>query len=103
TARICSPAGRLISCPCSAVPSSTSRRPAAGDAAKARIDRLAPRERDVLDGLIAGQANKAIAHALGISPRTVEIYRANMMEKLGVRSLAEALRIAFAAGLVAQA
>jgi two-component system response regulator FixJ len=75
---------------------------AQGDAANARIDGLSPRERDVLAGLIAGQANKLIAHKLGISPRTVEIYRANMMATLGVRSLAEALRVAFAAGLVAR-
>jgi two-component system, LuxR family, response regulator FixJ len=55
------------------------------------------RERDVLDGLVAGYPNKTIAYDLGISPRTVEIYRANMMEKLRVRSLSEALRIAFIA------
>lgn len=68
--------------------------------AKAAIDSLSPRERDVLMGLIEGQANKVIAHELDISPRTVEIYRANMMSKLNVRSLSEALRIAFAAGLI---
>jgi two-component system, LuxR family, response regulator FixJ len=58
---------------------------------------LTGRERDVLDGLVAGRPNKTIAFDLGISPRTVEIYRANMMEKLAVRSLSEALKIAFAA------
>lgn len=68
--------------------------------AKAKIDLLSPRERDVLSGLIKGGANKMIAYELDISPRTVEIYRANMMTKLGVRSLSEALRIAFAAGLI---
>ncbi|RYD83531.1 MAG: DNA-binding response regulator, partial [Sphingomonadales bacterium] len=57
-------------------------------------------ERDVLLGLIDGKANKIIAYELDISPRTVEIYRANLMDKLGVRSVAEAVRIAFAAGLV---
>jgi two-component system response regulator FixJ len=67
--------------------------------ARAHIARLAPRERDVLDGLVAGQANKMIAHLLGISPRTVEIYRANMMERLGADSLAAVIRMAFAAGL----
>jgi two-component system response regulator FixJ len=51
-------------------------------------------------GLIEGRANKVIAYELDISPRTVEIYRANLMTKLGVRSLPEALRIAFAAGLI---
>ncbi|KQX25494.1 MULTISPECIES: response regulator transcription factor [unclassified Sphingomonas] len=64
------------------------------------IDRLTPRERDVLLGLIDGKANKIIAYELDISPRTVEIYRANLMDKLRVRSVAEAVRIAFAAGLV---
>lgn len=69
-------------------------------AATDRIERLSPRERDVLMGLIEGRQNKVIAHELDLSPRTVEIYRANMMEKLGVGSLSEALRVAFAAGLV---
>jgi two-component system, LuxR family, response regulator FixJ len=67
--------------------------------AKAKIDKLSPRETDVLKGLIEGRSNKVIAYELDISPRTVEIYRANLMEKLEVRSLSEALRIAFAAGL----
>ena len=69
------------------------------EVAKTRIARLSGRETDVLKGLIDGQANKAIAHDLDISPRTVEIYRAHLMEKLEVRSLSEALRVAFAAGL----
>lgn len=59
---------------------------------------LTGREREVLQGLAKGLPNKSIAYDLGISPRTVEIHRANVMEKLGVRSLSEALRIAFAAG-----
>ncbi|WP_109806423.1 response regulator transcription factor [Sphingosinithalassobacter portus] len=67
--------------------------------AQAKIDKLSPRETDVLKGLIEGRSNKIIAYDLDISPRTVEIYRANLMEKLEVRSLSEALRIAFAAGL----
>ena len=67
--------------------------------ARAHIARLAPRERDVLDGLVAGRANKVIAYVLGISPRTVEIYRASMMDKLGADSLAAVIRMAFAAGL----
>jgi two-component system response regulator FixJ len=57
---------------------------------------LTPRERDVLDGLAKGLPNKTIAYDLGISPRTVEIHRANLMSKLEVRSLSEALRLAFA-------
>lgn len=75
---------------------------ARAEAAKAKIDRLSPRETDVLMGLIDGRSNKIIAYDHNISPRTVEIYRANLMEKLEVRSLSEALRIAFAAGLFPQ-
>ena len=65
--------------------------------AEVRLQALTARERDVLDGLARGLPNKTIAYDLGISPRTVEIHRANLMTKLGVRSLSEALRIAFAA------
>lgn len=65
--------------------------------ASVRLQALTPRERDVLDGLAQGLPNKTIAFDLGISPRTVEIHRANLMTKLGVRSLSEALRVAFAA------
>ena len=64
--------------------------------AEVKLQALTPRERDVLDGLAQGLPNKTIAYDLGISPRTVEIHRANLMTKLGVRSLSEALRIAFA-------
>lgn len=60
---------------------------------------LTPRERDVLEGLARGLPNKTIAYDLGISPRTVEVHRANLMAKLDVRSLSDALRIAFAAGI----
>ena len=67
------------------------------DQAAIRLQALTPREREVLDGLARGLPNKTIAYDLGISPRTVEIHRANLMTKLGVRSLSEALRIAFAA------
>lgn len=65
--------------------------------ASVRLASLTGRERDVLNGLVQGNPNKTIAYDLGISPRTVEIYRANMMEKLRARSLSEALRIAFIA------
>ena len=71
------------------------------ETARAKVAVLSPRERDVLTGLIAGRSNKVIAYDLAISPRTVEIYRANLMTKMGVRSLSEALRVAFAAGLIA--
>lgn len=60
---------------------------------------LTPRERDVIEGLARGLPNKTIAYDLDISARTVEVHRANLMAKLGVRSLSDALRIAFAAGL----
>ena len=63
--------------------------------ARARLNILTDRERDVLNGLVDGLPNKSIAYDLGISPRTVEIHRANLMQKLDVKSLAEALRIAF--------
>ena len=77
-----------------------SRKEATDDRARdaaVRLRALTPRERDVLDGLARGLPNKTIAYDLGISPRTVEIHRANLMTKLGVRSLSEALRLAFAA------
>jgi two-component system response regulator FixJ len=67
--------------------------------AKVRIAALTGREQDVLQGLAHGYPNKTIAFDLGISPRTVEVHRANLMSKLGVNSLSDALRIAFAAGL----
>jgi two-component system response regulator FixJ len=60
---------------------------------------LSTRERQVLRGLVQGLANKAIGLELGISPRTVEVHRANLMVKFGVHTLSEALRIAFAAEL----
>ncbi|HET9355872.1 MAG TPA: response regulator FixJ [Sphingomicrobium sp.] len=72
------------------------QRDRAEDAA-VRLQSLTPREREVLDGLARGLPNKTIAYDLGISARTVEIHRANLMTKLEVRSLSEALRIAFAA------
>lgn len=65
--------------------------------AQIQLQALTPREREVLEGLVDGLPNKTIAYDLGISPRTVEIHRANVMTKLRVRSLSEALRIAFAA------
>jgi len=60
---------------------------------------LSEREREVLEGLAQGHPNKAIAYYLGISPRTVEVHRANIMAKLQSRSLSGVLRIAFAAGM----
>jgi two-component system response regulator FixJ len=60
----------------------------------ARLAALSERERQVLDGLIAGNANKTIAYDLGISPRTVEVYRANVMSKMRAKSLSELIRMA---------
>lgn len=67
--------------------------------AEARLADLSPRERDVLQGLVAGKINKVIAHDLSISPRTVEVYRANLMAKTGARSMSELMRLALVAGL----
>ncbi|MXP63494.1 response regulator transcription factor [Roseomonas sp. M0104] len=64
-----------------------------------RVAALTVRELEVLQGLVTGKQNKEIARDLGLSPRTVEIHRANVMEKLAVRSLPEAVRIALSAGL----
>ena len=66
-----------------------------------RVDSLSMRERQVLDGLVTGHANKVIAFDLGISPRTVEVYRANVMDKMQARSLSELVRMAIAAGAAA--
>jgi two-component system response regulator FixJ len=63
----------------------------------ARIATLSGREREVLDGLLAGKANKVIAYDLDISPRTVEIYRANLMTKMRASSLSELVRMALRA------
>lgn len=60
---------------------------------EARLDSLSQRERQVLDGLVAGLPNKTIAHDLGISPRTVEVYRANVMTKMQAGSLSELVRM----------
>jgi len=61
---------------------------------QARFEALSERERQVLDGLVAGKANKVIAYDLGISPRTVEIYRANVMAKMQAKRLSELVRMA---------
>lgn len=63
------------------------------DDINARLDGLSQREREVLDGLIEGHANKVIAYDLGISARTVEVYRANVMTKMQARSLSELVRM----------
>ena len=67
--------------------------------ARARLELLSPREREVLEGLVAGLPNKTIAADLAISPRTVEIHRARVIEKMQARSLSELVRLALAAGV----
>ena len=66
-------------------------------AISARLTSLSERERQVLEGLIAGHPNKTIAYDLGISPRTVEVYRANLMAKMEAKSLSELIRMAILA------
>lgn len=86
--------------------SSAFERAAAVDGAIARsagamavLGVLTPREREVLEGLARGLPNKTIAYDLGISPRTVEVHRANLMSKLNLSSLSAVLRLAFSAGI----
>ncbi|MWR03267.1 DNA-binding response regulator, partial [Escherichia coli] len=59
---------------------------------------LSPRERQVMDGLMAGLSNKLIAREYDISPRTIEVYRANVTTKMGANSLSELVRLAMRAG-----
>jgi two-component system response regulator FixJ len=68
-------------------------------AIRERLKILSPREREVLDGMVAGHPNKVIAYRLSLSPRTVEIHRARVMDKMQARSLSELVRLALAAGL----
>ncbi|KQN91525.1 two-component system response regulator [Sphingomonas sp. Leaf67] len=77
----------------------TDRSRIAAAEATVRLAALTPRERDVLDGMVLGRPNKLIAFELGIATRTVEVHRANLMDKLSAHSLSDVLRIAFAAGL----
>jgi two-component system response regulator FixJ len=70
-----------------------------GEAARASVDKLTPREHDVLEQLVIGRPNKVIAYELGISPRTIEIHRARIMEKMGADSLSHLVRLALAAGV----
>jgi two-component system, LuxR family, response regulator FixJ len=68
-------------------------------ALRLRFEALSPRERDVLQGVVAGKANKVIAYDLGISPRTVEVYRAGLMSKTGAGSVSELVRMALTLGV----
>jgi two-component system response regulator FixJ len=77
-----------------------SAREAERDAVKERLASLSARERQVLEGLVAGKPNKTIAFDLGISARTVEIYRANVMTKMDAASLSALVRMALGAGIL---
>lgn len=66
----------------------------------ARVASLSPRERQVMEGLIAGLSNKLTAREYDISPRTVEVYRANVMTKMQANSLSELVRLAMRAGML---
>jgi two-component system, LuxR family, response regulator FixJ len=66
-------------------------------AVTAKLALLSERERQVLEGLISGHPNKTIAYSLGISPRTVEVYRSNLMTKMEAKSLSELIRMAILA------
>jgi two-component system response regulator FixJ len=78
----------------------TARADEAGQAAR-RLAGLSPRERQVLEGIVAGKPNKVIAYDLDISIRTVEVHRARLLTRLGTHSMAAAIRIAVLAALVA--
>ncbi len=66
----------------------------------ARVESLSPRERQVMEGLVAGLSNKLIAREYDISPRTIEVYRANVMTKMQASSLSELVRLAMRAGAI---
>jgi two-component system response regulator FixJ len=73
---------------------------AVADELAGRIATLTPRERQVMDGLVAGLSNKVIAREYGISPRTIEVYRANVMTKMQAGSISELVRLAMRGGLL---
>jgi len=85
-----------------AAAASTAEREAAQRELQERIATLSRREREVLEGLVAGKANKTIAWDLAISPRTVEIYRANVMTKMRAVSLSELVRMTMLAEFTAE-
>jgi two-component system response regulator FixJ len=82
--------------------SGDSRRSLEVAAIRAKLDSLSPREREVLDGLIAGLPNKTIAYDLNISARTVEVHRANLMSRMAANSLADLVRMVFVARSVVE-
>jgi len=95
------PAEALLSAIGAALETGPAGKAAAGDvSAVAKVGQLSPRQRQVLRFMLKGQPNKIIAYELSLSVRTVEAYRAQLLEKLGVRGTAEAVRLAIAAGML---
>lgn len=84
-----------------ASPAAPPAEPAVSPEIRSRLEALTPRERDVLALLVEGKSNKVIAYELSISPRTVEIHRARVMEKMQADSLPSLVRMAIAAGVTA--
>jgi FixJ family two-component response regulator len=79
----------------------TDERDQEANRARGHIAEMPVREREVLEGLLAGQTNKQIGRAIGISPRTVETHRAHVMQRLGAKTVPDAVRIAASAGVQA--
>ena len=79
--------------PCSALPNNTSRR-AKTAKLRERLASLTPREREVMDHVVAGQLNKQIAGVLGTGEHTIKVHRGRVMQKMGVESLADLVRVA---------
>jgi two-component system response regulator DctR len=74
----------------------------ADPAARERFEQLTPREKEVMRLVVAGRPNKVVAYELGISPRTVELHRARVMEKMGVRNLASLVRVGLQLGMATE-
>ena len=94
---------RLVAAVCSALARGAGPREAAtvDPEAAERLATLSRRERQVMEGLVGGRSNKEIARDYGVSPRTVEVYRANVMTKMRAESLAELVQTALRAGVTA--
>ena len=94
------PAETLLGAIGKALASGPSKAATADASAIAKVGLLSQRQKQVLRGILEGRPNKIIAYELGLSIRTVEAYRAQLLEKLGVRGTAEAIRLAIAAGML---
>jgi RNA polymerase sigma factor (sigma-70 family) len=89
---------QLAAAVASALASARARRPASADNRRSAFDQLSAREREVMSLMVKGLHNRRIAEELGISPRTVEVHKARVMDKLGVRNLADLVRLVDRAG-----